>query len=583
MNKNQSIELLENKLQNLIKEKIPYQFARSPGRSVDRDQEELSHVQLFLQPLTDIHLHSDYLNEIEANSSIYYVYMFSIIAVFILIIACINFTNLSTAHSVKRAREVGVRKVLGSRQSQLILQFLTEAMLLCSLSVIISLFLIKLFLPYFNNFVGKELELSVIGYHYFLPTLVGFIFFVGILAGSYPAFFLAAFRPTAVLKGKIHSGIKITVLRNVLVIFQFTLSIILIIGVCVVDSQIKYMLNQDLGFNKENMLVIQNATLLGRRNNQTFKEIVSANSNVVGVSYSWATPGMKFFRDIIASIDQNSSDQDMDQLLVDYDFIETFGIELVKGRDFSREFGTDSSAIILNEQAVKELGWSKDPIGRQIVYSRWKNDNRFTVIGVMKDFHSKSLLFEIKPLAIRLADWGHVVSVRIKAQNIHETISFIEKTWKEFTNNGPFPYSFMDIDIEKLYQSELKTRKIVGIFSLLTVFIGCLGLFGLTLFASERRTKEIGIRKVFGASIPRIVSLLSKEFLNLVLIANVIAWPIGYFVMKRWLQNFAFRIDVGIWTFFLSGGIAIIVALISVSFQSIKAARANPVDSIKYE
>jgi putative ABC transport system permease protein len=538
----------------------------------------------FLQPLTQIHLNSDLNGEFEANGNETYVYIFSAISIIILLIACINFMNLSTAKSSLRAKEVGMRKVVGSGRSRLVFQFLSESVLLSIISLALGIVLVIVLLPMYKNLIGRQLEI-----HYFdnlvtIPSLLGLGIIVGIISGSYPAFFLSSFKPITALKGMTIRSKGGSSLRNILVIFQFTISIFLIIGTLAVNQQLKFFQNKKLGFVKEQVLVLRNPGALGN-NAAPFKQSLRKYSRIIDVSGSNTLPG-KSFSNIGFGAEGVDESFTLNICVCDYDFLKTLKLELAEGRFFSRNFSTDSHAAVLNEKAVELLGWD-DPIGKRI--NNWaQNRGDFTVIGVIKDYHYESLHQQIRPQALFLSGGYYknvesYVSVRLSTENISETIRFIEKTWEDFAPGKPFEYSFLDEDYDNLYMNEQQTRKLFSIFSFLAIFIACLGLFGLASFIADRRTKEIGIRKVLGASVPRIIQILNKSFMKWVLLANLIAWPAAWFVMNRWLQNFAYRINLSWWMFVLAAVLALVIALLTVSLQTVKAALKNPVDSLRYE
>ena len=533
-----------------------------------------------LQPMTDIHLKSNLDQEIEPNGNITYVILFSAISIFVLIIACINFMNLATARSANRAKEVGIRKTIGSARLQLVGQFLLESSLLSFIALIMAMGMVQVFLPFFNDIAGKQLQLNFTGDFHVLSQLILFTLLVSLLAGGYPAFFLSSYRPVAVLRGVLKQGPKGNKIRNSLVIFQFAISIILIVGTLVVNSQIQYMLNKDLGFNKHNVIVIRNARLLAQQFS-SFKQDLLANSMVTSVSGSFNFPAGAFDGNVHkpegASDDQATS---VSSVFADYDYIETMGMELLSGRNFSLEFSTDRNSYILNQTAAKMLGL-KDPINARIT------DNRrtFTVIGLLKDFHFKSLHNEITPLVYVgvLNNQANFISVRFHPGKIADTLSLLKKTWQKFTGGSPFTYSFLDDDLKRQYTTEQKTRTITGVFSIIAIFIGCLGLFGLAAFSAEQRTKEIGVRKILGSSAIKICLLLVKDFTRQILYAFVIGCSIAYLVMRYWLDNFAYSVEIKMTHFLLAGILALGIALITVSYQAIRAALRNPVDSLRYE
>ncbi len=538
----------------------------------------------FLQPLTKIHLTSDLNGEFEANGNETYVYIFSVLSLIILLIACINFMNLSTAKSSLRAKEVGMRKVVGSGRSRLVLQFLSESVLLSYIALAIGVLLVIILLPLSKNLIGRQ-----IAFHYFdnlsiILLLLALGLIVGLISGSYPAFFLSSFKPIVALKGNKTSGKSGSWLRNSLVIVQFTISIFLIIGTLVVNQQLKFFQNKKLGFDKEQVLVIQNPGALGN-NTIPFKEELRKYSSITNVSGSTTLPGQSFSNIGFGAegVDESFT---LNLCICDYDFLETLKLELAQGRFFSRDFTSDTHAAVLNEKAVELLGW-EDPIGKKI--NNWSRERgNFVVIGVIKDYNYESLHQEIRPQALFLSTGYFTrvesyISVRLNTEHIPETISRIEDTWKAFAPQVPFQYSFLDKDYDNLYINEKQTKKLFSLFSFLAIFIACLGLFGLASFIADQKTKEIGIRKVLGASVPKIVKNLNKSFLKWVLMANFIAWPIAWFGMNRWLENFPYRIGLAWWMFVLAAVLAVVIALITVSFQTVKAALKNPIDSLRYE
>ncbi len=558
---------------------------------------------LHLQPLTDIHLHSHMKGEIEVNGNPVYIYVFSAIAGLVLLIACINFMNLATARSAGRAKEVGMRKVLGAYRSHLNRQFLGEAMLLSFAAVLLAIGLVELFLPLFNALVGKALVVHYFGNGVLLSAVVGIGFFAGMTAGSYPAFFLSAFEPVQVLKGASNPGAGNISLRRMLVIGQFAVAMILLIGVMVISNQLEYMRNKELGFNKEQILVVRSRP--HSVNYGILRNELLHNDNVLSVAGTSEVPGsgrtpvrQNYFH--FEGMAENQRTQ-MSHIFVDYDFIKTLELRLVEGRDFSREFPGDAQeeGFILTEAAAKELGWKESPLGKAAtLYFDLEGDSYRTgrVIGVLKDFHFESLHNQVKPLVLTLRanELQGFIMLRIRPNDMAGTLVFVKEKWQELAQEWPFEFFFLDEDLAGLYQREERLRQLVRYFAALAILIACLGLFGLAAFAAEQRTKEIGPAfpfiilkegrgKVLGASITGIVGLLSKEFVKLVVIAAVIASPIAYFVMNAWLQDFAYRIDIGWWMFVLAGGMALVIALLTVSAQALKAALANPVEALRYE
>jgi putative ABC transport system permease protein len=587
LGKNVDPKSMEAKFPEMIKKYMAPQVQQYLGQSLEKLVANGSvNIRFYLQPLRNIHLHSDLVAELEANSDIKYVYIFSAIALFVLIIASINFMNLSTARSAGRAKEVGIRKVMGSTRSRLIGQFLSESMLLSTIAMLIALVLVNLALPFFNNLSGKELTMAN---NYSLPMVLSMLLITlltGLLAGSYPAFMISAFLPISVLKGQFKSGAKSGSLRSGLVVFQFTASIILIIGTLVVMNQLDYIRNKKLGFDKEQVLILHNTYLLNDQA-ETFKNELLKSPHIKYATISGYLP-VPSNRNVSGVFPEGKYDEKTSTAIqiwrVDHDYIKTLGMNIIEGRDFSKEFSTDTSAAIINRKTVEQFGWDK-PLGKRI--SRFKNNEDvledFTVIGVVEDFHFDSLRDNIGPLMMYPGDNKELISFRIDSGDIAGTIGLLKDTWNRFLPDQPFEYSFLDERFNNVYRAEQRIGKIFASFAVLAIFVGCLGLFGLAAFVAEQRTKEIGIRKVLGASVSSIIALLSKEFVLLVGIANLIAWPIAYFIMKQWLQDFAYKTALSPWTFLAAGITALLIALITISFQSIKAALANPVKSIKYE
>jgi putative ABC transport system permease protein len=578
---------LEAKFPQMLEKYMWPQFAQILGITVEEIHKSTDMwAKFYLQPLKRIHLHSDLLAELGPNNDIRYIYIFSAIALFILIIASINFMNLSTARAAGRAKEVGLRKVLGSQRRQLIIQYLIESTFLSSISIIFAIGIVVLALPAFNQLSGKSLEISTIflqGMPFYLILLA---VLTGFLAGSYPSFFISAFQPIQVLRGKMKIGVKSGMMRNALVVFQFTASIILIIGTMVVFKQLRYIQNKNLGFNKEQVLILDNAYLLEKQA-KTFKEKMKTYPQILNASICGylPVPSMRSNDGIFPEgkrDDEHSTS--FQNWIVDYDYLETMGMKLVEGRFFSQEFSTDDQAAVINQSVAKQFSWPA-PVGRRLgrIINQKGDIELYTVIGVVEDFHFESLRENIGPLVMFLGESQGNISFRLKTQDVSSAIGLLEQQWKLFLPNQPFEYSFLDERFEQMYQSEQKIGKIFTVFAVLAIFIGCLGLFGLAAFTAEQRTKEIGIRKVLGATSPRIIRLLLKEFVILVGIANLIAWPVAYLVMNRWLSDFAYRISPHILIFLFAGILTLAVALLTVSFQAVKAALADPVRSLRYE
>ncbi len=589
----------EAKLPGFLAKYVGPQIAQllGPDFTMDKFKESGNKYEATLTPLTDIHLHSDLTGEFEPNGSITYVYLLSTIAIFILAIACINFMNLSTARSSNRAKEVGVRKVMGSLRSHLVRQFLTESSLITLFSFVLALGLAYLFLPVFNSLSLKQLHLPVTSGLFYL-LLLGAALFVGLLAGVYPSFFLSAFKPVNVLKGNVALGMKSGFIRSALVVFQFVISIFLIIGAFTVNRQLNYIQNKKLGFEKDQVIIIHDAYAL-RPKAQAFKDEVLKLSTIESGSVSGFLPvdgadswrnDNTFWKEGNQPIVENLVS--LQNWTVDHDYIKTFGMKIKLGRGFSNEFPSDSSAVVLNEAGVLQFGLGDDPIGKKIsTFDGQKPDGSpdpdkvkmWTVIGVMDNFHFSSLKSSITSLGLFLQKSDGSVSFRFKASDTQGIIKSIEKIWKELAPGQPFQYSFLDEDFGRMYSAEQRLGKIFGIFAGFAILIACLGLFALTAFTAEQRTKEIGIRKVLGASLNSIVLLLSKEFGKLIIIAFALAAPISWFAVDWWLKGYTYKVEIGIFVYLLAGLISFAIAWITMGYQSIRAATSDPVKSLRSE
>ena len=542
----------------------------------------------FLQQLTDIHLHSHLEFEMSPNGDIRYVYFFLVIAFFVLLLACINFMNLSTARSVYRSKEIGMRKVVGANRGQLIGQFLGESMLLASFALIFAVVMVEILLPSFNGFVERDLVFDYLKSWDVLLALIGIALFTGVLSGSYPALFLSALKPVAVLKGMMDAGSKKSAMRRTLVIVQFAVSVILVIGTGLVYDQVDYIRNKRLGFQKEHVVVMPygGGQPVGRYRNK-----VSAHSAVLSVSASSTVPGGEMSANLFSPLLDGAYKDAllMNVMYVDHEFIETFGIEVFEGRAFSDDVESDrKGAFILNQAGMRKLGWTSCANRRfGMVYpegAELKVEVQGDVVGVVKDFHYKSLHHEIEPLVIMMGGgWTDYLSIRIRSEDVAGTLDFLKTQWREAVPDTPFEYSFLDTSFDQLYRTEARLGMLFGSFSILAIFIAGLGLFGLASFSVQQRIKEIGVRKVLGASVSSIVYLLSKEYVLLVGLANFVAWPIAYYAMNSWLQNFAYRVDMEISTFIFGGFLSLCIALLTVSYETLKAARANPVDALRTE
>lgn len=541
------------------------------------------HFTMFIEPLRDVYLKSQRVGRgAQETGNISNVYIFSVIAVFVLLIACINFVNLTTARSAERAKEVGIRKVIGAERSEITRQFLGESMLVALISFVLSVLLCALLLPLFNQLSGKVISTGIFNHPGYIGILLMIAIGIGLLAGMYPALVLSSFKPIIVLKGRFTASTRGLILRKGLVIVQFTISIALILATFIVYTQLHYMRNQDLGFQNDQMLVVDTHWDPQRF---AFRQQITAAPGVLSTSLCSGIPGGD---DVNAYVQAETKMGDMqqtmiDEYFVDFDFISQYKIELIAGRAFSREFITDSTkAMMLNESAVKQFGYSSP---RDIIGKRFSQDGKEgQIIGVFKDFHFRSLREAIRPLGLCIdpPNW-RLVSVKVSPANLPATLAAIEDKWKTIVPNRPFDYYFADEFFDRQYRSEVRFGRLFLNFAILTIIISCLGLLGLASYSTLQRTKEIGVRKVMGATVANIISLLSKEFLQLVLIAFLIASPLVWYFMHRWLQSFAYRVTISWWIFALSGSMVILITLATISIQTLKAAVANPVKSLRAE
>ena len=582
---NSSVVSIEPKVKKIVSKYAPTAFKRV-GFSYKDLVAGGGRWDFVFQPLKDIYLGSaqigNPLGEIGNKS---YVYAFSLIGVFILLIACINFMNLSTARSEKRAREVGIRKSLGSSRNALFFQFVIESIVYSLLALPISLVLAEFLITPFNNLVGKSFSLNLLNPIWQIPVLFSLAVFIGTAAGSYPGIFLSSIDPIKILKSNTHSRTRGKTFRNILTTFQFAISIGLIVCTLLVQKQLLFIKNSNLGFNKENVIIISNVNNpLGNKVN-AFKEMIKANSNIIDATVSTGIPPNFGFGDFYKVPGKGDEQILLASYMTDENYLNALKIQLKQGRNFQKDHPTDANSVILNETAVRQFG-IKDPIGKTINYPSKGN---YTIIGVIKDFNFMDLHSPILPFALfdqRSNSYQipeSYIIVRLNGNDISNSISMLKSTWNSFTNETPFNYSFLDQNIEQQYTTEYHLGKIFLIFSIFAIFIASLGLLGLTAFITEQSTKEIGIRKVLGASVPEIVFLLSKEFAKWILLANIIAWPAAYYIMNTWLQNFAYKTSIGIWIFLISGIAALFIALLTISSHTIKAATANPIRSLRYE
>jgi putative ABC transport system permease protein len=542
-----------------------------------------------LQKITMIHLHSKIQDEAEAGGDISYIYIFGAVAAFMLIIACINYMNLATARSVNRAKEVGVRKVMGSQRAQLIMQFLTESIVLALIALVVSLILIYALLPGFNTLANKELPFSYIMQRPIILSLMSVILFVGIVGGSYPAFYLSSFNPVNVLKGKLASKGGNVVFRKALVITQFAISIFMLISTLVVFDQLQYLRNKDLGFDKERVIKLSLNERELRDKAQVLVDKLKQVKEVDGVGMANSSPGEGIGKNLMKVEDNDGklSDRGVDLFTADFDFVKTMGMEIVKGRDFSRDIASDTTyAVLVNESMVKRMAWT-EPLGKKFVFQGGPNGTNIEkhVVGVVKDYHQNSLYDAIEPLMIILNKRNNYVFVRTEEGDVTQSLAAVEKAWKEIFPNYTFEYNFLDQDFDSQYKADEKRSQIFTAFSGLTIVIACLGLLGLAAFTTEQRTKEIGVRKVIGASVQSLVVLVSKEFFLLVGLGMLLAFPAAWYFTENWLQNFAYRIELGgEWiTFVVSALLAFVITLATVGYHVVRAASRNPVTSLRDE
>jgi putative ABC transport system permease protein len=583
LNRNADAKKLEAKFPQLVAKYVVPEIQHDMGVSLAEAQKSVNTFLFNLVPLSDIHLHSNTKYELEPNGDIQYIYIFSSLAVFILLLACINFTNLSTAGAIKRSREVGIRKVMGSLKKQLIIQFLTESVFLTFLAMICSYLLIFFLLPYFNHLAGKNISFSFFVGFKAIPGVILLVILVGILAGIYPSFFLSSFNTIKVLKGVPTYGSSKSTIRNGLVIFQFFVSTALIIATIVVYQQLHFMQNKKLGYDKDQVLFLPDTYLLGS-NQLAFKQTLLHDNRVIFASIGRSIPGspnMDGTEIFPKNEKENGVEIHTNIYHIDYDFLNTLGLHVIQGRNFSKEFLTDSSAILINEAAVAQLGWGRtNPLGRSIVRSGQKE---YRVIGVVADFHYASVKQKIAPLIMMLGNNYGGLIVKIKTDNVKGFIADLKKQWDAYNPSGALDYTFLDDQFASLYKAEQSTGQIFTSFTIIAIVIASLGLFGLAAFTTELRTREMGIRKVLGASVNQLLVLVSRDFLILVAIAFLISVPITWWAMNNWLEDFAYRIKINIWVFPLSGIFAILIAMLTTSFQAIKASVANPVDSLRSE
>lgn len=566
-----------------LEAKFPPFLRKHLSTNLDMDKFEKggNYIQVGLTPLDDIHLHSNKQKELEGNGDVRYVYIFSAVAILILFLACVNFMNLSTARSANRAREVGVRKVLGSLRQTLIAQFLAESILLTLISIGAACIFAWLLLPVFNQIAGKNIAITMEDLRWMAPVLAGLTFAVGILAGFYPAFFLSRFQAIHVLKGKLSTGFKGSRLRGILVVFQFSTSTFLIIGAFVIYHQLSYILNKDVGFDREQVLIIKYVSVL--ENPHTLKEQVEALPGVKSASLSGYLPtgGSRLSNSISVPGKEGLLSEFW---LVDADYLPTLGMTVVAGRNFSKQLVTDSSAIIINETVAKILGFSNTPLNDVIHAGPVRGFKDYKVIGIIKDFNFNSLRENITPLVMVMGyDWSASLNVRVEGSEIASVLPQIKDRWDELMPDQEFDYSFMDEDFAAIYKTELRMQNLFMTFALIAIIIACLGLFGLSAYATQQRNKEMSIRKILGATMANLMATLSFDFLKPVLIAILITIPLAWLAMGQWLQTFAYKDSIPVWTFIIAGLSTIVIAMATISFQCVKAALVNPAESLRSE
>ena len=580
-NDKSSLNNISLKLDDIVeKHAMPYM-----GVEYEQYKREGNTMIYSLQPITDIHLRSNFLREMRPNGDIQYVYILSLIALFILLIACVNFTNLSTALGAQRAKEVGIRKSLGSFNTQLISQFLVESMLFSILAILIALGLVELFYLFLIDAFQLYFTVGLFDKWYFIAILTLMVLFVGLIAGIYPSFYLTAFRPVDVLKGKLSNNIKSGGLRNTLVIFQFTVSIGLIISTLVVNDQINYIRSKNLGYDRENVLIIQNDREIEERR-EDFKNVLKAHSEILEASFSTGIPALQSFKVRDYTVEGEERGDGFRWFEIDDTFLETMNMELVAGRNLSKDIASDSFSIILNQKAVARLGLS-DPIGKFIIINIGANDERkVKIVGVVKDFNYESFYSEIRPLGMEYRR-GYVfkdyISIRIAPGKTLEAVDIVKSEWSKFEPEVPLSYNFLDQSYENIFKAEFRLEKLFKLFTFLAIFIAALGLMGLAAYITEHRKKEIGIRKVLGASVTRLILMLTENFTRLALAGFLIAVPLAYYMMHQWLTNFVYKVNINTIIFLWAGLSAIGIALITVSYQAIKAALSNPVNALKEE
>jgi len=575
------IKLKEGVNFEAFQEKIRYLPHEYIGESLQKQGAEFT---LLLQPIEDIHLYSYLTWEAEPPGNPLYIYIFTAVGIFILLITCINFINLTTARSANRSAEVGMRKVVGAQRRQLISQFLGESLIISALAFLCAMIIVFILLPPFNNFADTQFNFSHLFNPIYLLVLLGLMLFIGVIGGGYPAFFLSSFKPAIVLRGALKSGTKGSLMRKVLVVGQFAISITLIIGTMLFYQQLNYMKNQHPGFDKEQKLILEfDRSIINQTKYESVKTEFLGHPSITGATFSSSVPGRWMYTWMMHPFGEEATNSQMINCFqADYDFFPEYDIELIDGRMFRSGSGADrpGSVWIINEAGMNAFGWS-DP---EVALTKCIGSEDDQIIGVAKNFHFRGLQSTVDPLLIYLmVDDFRYLSLKVNTENLDDIFAFIDNTYQELFPNTVYEYFFLDSDFEKQYRAEEQLSRIFSLFAFFGIFIACLGLFGLASFIAEQRTKEIGIRKVLGASVLRIVYMLSKEFVKWVMIATVLAWPVAWIGMNYWLQDFAYRIHMNFLPFILSGILALAIAILTVSYQTFKAGRSNPVESLNYE
>lgn len=576
--------VLQEKFQGMVTKYVGPQIQQILGYSIEDFMKAGNEFRYVVEPLKDLHLRNASQYNLEPNGSLTTVYIFAVIAILILIVAIINYINLATARSAGRAKEVGVKKVAGAYKSGLISQFLGESIIIVTIATIFSVILVYALTPLFNQLIGKTLSIGIFDNITGIVSLFALIVIIGVSAGFYPAFVLASYNPVEVLKGTLNPGSMSKKLRGLLVVFQFTVSIVIIIGSIIIYNQLNYMTKKDLGFKKENLIIIRRPDAFFRQT-ESFRDQLLQIPGVEKVGFSRQVPGTNFNNNAFFNDeDPEKKTYLLEQAQVSFDFPQALGVQLAEGRFFSREYSTDSNAVLINETAVNSLGL-KDPVGKYILQPRGPQQfQKLKIIGVMKDFNITSMHKAIEPVCFLIMGGGggdQYATVRLTGENVQTTIRAIEGKWQNFTTQQPFQYDFFTDSWNHLYSAEMKTGKIFILFSILAIFIACVGLIGLVAYITNKRTKEIGIRKTYGASIQVVLRLLSKEVVTLILISSLIAYPISYFGSKYWLEGFASRVNVSPFIYIFATIIVLVIGWLSISYQTIRAASYNPAHALR--